>query len=136
MNSISFALKILGVAPAALSLLAAASAAEQNQIAPGAASDSRLISGAGEELFRSSKPVALSITICLWSKERPAPLCREVPLTPGVAGLGFEDTASCEAGKDRAVNDWFAEARQVFGFNSGWSGQGYQIKEPRCAGVG
>ena len=34
----------------------------------------------------TDEPVALYVTLCLWSKERPAAMCREVPLTPGAAG--------------------------------------------------
>lgn len=133
MDRRSFCLKILVVAPAALSLLAAVAAAQPDHVPSGAPPDQNPIAGREAQISRHGKPIGLRITLCLWTKERPAPLCRDVPLTPGAAGQGFEDNATCEAGKERALNDWFEQAREVFGFNTGWTGEGYQIKAPRCA---
>jgi hypothetical protein len=74
--------------------------------------------------------IALYATICLWSPDG-APMCREMPLTPGVAGPLFDSTDSCVKEQEDAFNRWYAYAAPVFGF-SGIQGYGYEIKALRC----
>ena len=83
----------------------------------------------------ADKPVSLHIRICFLAPGRPLPFCREVPLTPGVAGAGFDSLADCEDAKDRALATWFREAKDVFGFGSGWAGRDYLISDPRCVRI-
>lgn len=81
------------------------------------------------------KPVSLHVRICFASPGHPAPLCREVALTPGAAGAGFDSIDACEGAKARALDDWFRQAKDVFGFTTGWSGSDYLITDPRCVAV-
>jgi hypothetical protein len=81
----------------------------------------------------TSEPVALYITLCLWSGQRPA-TCRELPLTPGAAGPGFASMKACHDGQEEALGKWRAEAGPVFGFN-GMAGDGYRIERQRCGPV-
>ncbi len=74
----------------------------------------------------TDEPVALYVTLCLWSKERPAAMCREVPLTPGAAGPGFVNMKDCLDGQEEAMRKWFLEAGPVFGFTD-VAGDGYRI---------
>jgi hypothetical protein len=128
-------MKRLVVAPLALAFQLTTAPAQTIQAidrTPKPGADVSLVPGDEGEIA-TSMPVSLRITLCLWSKERPQALCREVPLTPGVpAGPGFDSEASCEVGKARALGAWLEEARQVFGYTTGLAGAGYQINEPRC----
>jgi hypothetical protein len=80
------------------------------------------------------EPTALSITLCLWSTQRPAPLCHEVPLTPGAAGPHFVSMKACQDGQENALRKWRAEAGPVFGFTE-MAGDGYRIDGVRCSPV-
>jgi hypothetical protein len=80
-----------------------------------------------------SEPIALFITLCLWSEQRPA-TCREVPLTPGAAGPGFASMEACYDGQDEALGKWRAQAGPVFGFTS-MAGDGYRIEGQRCGPI-
>jgi hypothetical protein len=79
------------------------------------------------------EPVALYITLCLWSQQRPA-TCRELPLTPGAAGPGFVSMEACQDGQEEAVHKWLAEAGPVFGFTA-MAGDGYRIEGKHCGPV-
>jgi hypothetical protein len=81
----------------------------------------------------TGEPVALFITICLWSEQRPA-TCRELPLTPGAAGPVFASMKACHDGQEEALGKWFAQAGPVFGFTS-MAGDGYRIERRRCGPV-
>lgn len=81
-----------------------------------------------------SEPVALYITLCLWSQQRPTPICREVPLTPGAAGPRFVSMKACQDGQEEVVRKWRAEAGRVFGFTA-MAGDGYRIEGMRCSPV-
>jgi hypothetical protein len=81
-----------------------------------------------------SPPIGLYITLCLWSRQHPQALCREVPLTPGAAGPGFESMKACQDGQDEAVGRWRDQAAPVFGF-TGMSGDGYRIEGGHCRPV-
>jgi hypothetical protein len=81
----------------------------------------------------TGEPVALFITLCLWSEQRPA-TCRELPLTPGAAGPGFASMEACYEGQEEALGKWRAQAGPVFGFNS-MAGDGYRIEGQRCGPV-
>jgi hypothetical protein len=80
-------------------------------------------------------PVALYITLCLWSKERPAAMCREVALAPGAAGPEFVSMKACLDGQEEAMRKWFLEAGPVFGFTD-VAGDGYRIDGKHCRPVG
>jgi hypothetical protein len=82
----------------------------------------------------TTEPVALYITLCLWSKQRPAPMCREVPLTPGAAGPDFVSMKACQDGQEEAMRRWRAEAGPVFGFTEA-AGDGYRIEAKYCRPV-
>jgi PQQ-dependent catabolism-associated beta-propeller protein len=82
----------------------------------------------------TGRPVALFITLCLWSQQHPAPTCREVPLTPGAGGTGFANLEACRSGQKEALNKWRAEAGPVFGFTA-MAGDGYRIDGVRCGPV-
>jgi hypothetical protein len=79
------------------------------------------------------EPVALYITLCLWSPQRPAS-CRELPLTPGAAGRGFASMEACRDGQEEALHKWLAEAGPVFGFTA-MAGDGYRIEGQHCGPV-
>ena len=79
------------------------------------------------------EPVALYITLCLWSQQRPA-TCRELPLTPGAAGPGFVSMEACQNGQEEAVHKWLAEAGPVFGFTA-MTGDGYRIEGQHCGPI-
>ena len=81
----------------------------------------------------TAEPVALYITLCLWSGQRPA-TCRELPLTPGAAGPVFASMKSCQDGQDEAMSKWRAQAGPVFGFTA-MAGDGYRIEGQRCGPV-
>jgi hypothetical protein len=81
-----------------------------------------------------SPPIGLYITLCLWSRQHPQALCREVPLTPGAAGPGFDSMKACLDGQDEAVGKWRDQAAPVFGF-TGMSGDGYRIEGGHCRPV-
>ncbi len=81
-----------------------------------------------------TEPVALYVTLCLWSKERPAAICREVPLTPGAAGPEFVSMKACLDGQEEAMRKWFSEAGPVFGFTD-VAGDGYRIDGKHCRPV-
>jgi hypothetical protein len=81
----------------------------------------------------TGEPVALFITICLWSEQRPATF-RELPLTPGAAGPGFASIEACHDGQAEALHKWRTEAGSVFGFTS-MAGDGYRIEGQRCGPV-
>lgn len=83
----------------------------------------------------TSEPVALYITLCLWSKQRPAAMCREIPLTPGAAGPEFVSMKACQDGQEEAMRRWRAEAGPVFGFTEA-AGDGYRIEAKHCRPVG
>jgi hypothetical protein len=94
------------------------------------------VAGEGARQFaQTDKPVSLHIRICFLSPGRPVPFCREVPLTPGAAGGGFDSLAACEDAKARTLETWFRQAKDVFGFSSGWTGRDYLISDPRCVRV-
>jgi hypothetical protein len=82
----------------------------------------------------ATSPVALYITLCLWSRERPAAMCREVPLTPGAAGPEFVSMEACLDGQEEAMRRWFSEAGPVFGFTD-LAGDGYRIDGKHCRPV-
>jgi hypothetical protein len=82
----------------------------------------------------TGEPVALYITLCLWSKQRPAAMCREVPLTPGAAGPEFVSMRACQDGQEEAMRKWLAEAGPVFGFTAE-AGDGYRIEGKHCRPV-
>ena len=86
------------------------------------------------ELTATTEPVALYVTLCLWSKERPAAMCREVPLTPGAAGPEFVGMKACLDGQEEAMRKWFLEAGPVFGFTD-VAGDGYRIDGKHCRPV-
>jgi hypothetical protein len=79
-----------------------------------------------------SQPVALYLTLCLWSQHRPAVLCRELRLTPGPAGPMFASMQACQDGQEEAVGKWREQAGPVFGFTA-MAGDGYRIDGTRCA---
>lgn len=118
-----------------LLLLTPANAAEPDRITHAAivepAANMRLVSET-EEIGKSDKPISLHIRICFSSPGYSRQFCREVPLTPGAAGIGFDSMDACEGGKAQALDDWFRQAREVFGFSTGWVGKDYLITEPRC----
>jgi hypothetical protein len=72
----------------------------------------------------NSAPIALYITLCLWSERRPAAMCHELPLTPGAAGPGFASMEACRDGQQEALRKWLTQAGPVFGFTA-MSGDGY-----------
>src|ERR1700678_4073796 len=80
------------------------------------------------------EPVALYITLCLWSQQHPTPTCHEVPLTPGAGGPGFASLNACHSGREDALNKWHAEAGPVFGFPA-MAGDGYRTEAIRCGPV-
>ena len=80
----------------------------------------------------NSEPIALYITLCLWSQRRPAAMCHELPLTPGAAGPGFASMEACQDGQEEAVRKWLAQAGPVFGFTA-MSGDGYRIEGKHCS---
>jgi hypothetical protein len=86
------------------------------------------------ESTATAEPVALYVTLCLWSKERPAAMCREVPLTPGAAGPEFVSMKACLDGQEEAMRKWFSEAGPVFGFTD-VAGDGYRIDGKHCRPV-
>ncbi len=86
------------------------------------------------ESTATTEPVALYVTLCLWSKERPAAMCREVPLTPGAAGPEFVGMKACLDGQEEAMRKWFLEAGPVFGFTD-VAGDGYRIDGKHCRPV-
>jgi hypothetical protein len=88
-------------------------------------------SAADIESTATTEPVALYVTLCLWSKERPAAICREVPLTPGAAGPEFVNMKACLDGQEEAMRKWFLEAGPVFGFTD-VAGDGYRIDGKHC----
>jgi hypothetical protein len=101
-------------------------------------SPSRIASAAGEQLkniqpVATAEPVALYITLCLWSQQRPA-TCRKLPLTPGAAGPAFASMEACQDGQDEAFGKWRAQAGPVFGFTA-MAGDGYRIEEVHCGPV-
>jgi hypothetical protein len=79
----------------------------------------------------TGEPVALYITLCLWSALHPAATCREVPLTPGAAGPTFVSMQACQEGQEEAMVRWRVQAGSVFGF-TGMAGDGYRIEGKRC----
>jgi hypothetical protein len=79
------------------------------------------------------EPIALYITLCLWSQQRPA-TCRELPLTPGAAGREFVSMEACRDGQEEALHKWLAEAGPVFGFTA-MAGDGYRIEGQHCGPV-
>jgi hypothetical protein len=79
-----------------------------------------------------SQPVALYLTLCLWSQHRPAVTCRELRLTPGPAGPMFASMKACQDGQEEAVGKWREQAGPVFGFTA-MAGDGYRIDGTRCA---
>jgi hypothetical protein len=87
------------------------------------------------ESTATTGPVALFVTLCLWSKERPTAMCREVPLTPGAAGPQFVNMKACLDGQEEAMRKWFLEAGPVFGFTD-VAGDGYRIDGKHCRPVG
>jgi hypothetical protein len=91
-------------------------------------------SSADNESTATIEPVALYVTLCLWSKERPAAMCREVPLTPGAAGPEFVNMKACLDGQEEAMRKWFLEAGPVFGFTD-VAGDGYRIDGKHCRPV-
>lgn len=105
---------VLIASPSPLKIPSAASSEQPNNIRPTA----------------TGEPVALFITICLWSELRPA-TCRELPLTPGAAGPGFASMEACYDGQEEALGKWRVEAASVFGFTS-MAGEGYRIEGQRC----
>jgi hypothetical protein len=80
------------------------------------------------------EPVALYITLCLWSQQHPTPTCHEVPLTPGAGGPGFASLDTCHSGQEDALKKWQAEAGPVFGFKA-MEGDGYRIDRVRCSPI-
>lgn len=82
----------------------------------------------------TGQPVALYISLCMWSPQHPSPTCREVPLTPGAAGPVFGSMKACQDGQEEAFRKWRAEAGPVFGFTA-MAGDGYQIDEIHCSSV-
>ena len=98
---------------------------------------SRLASAPATDIASTAttEPVALYVTLCLWSKERPAAMCREVPLTPGAAGPEFVSMKACLDGQEEAMRKWFLEAGPVFGFTD-VAGDGYRIDGKHCRPVG
>lgn len=97
---------------------------------------SRLASAPATDIASTAttEPVALYVTLCLWSKERPAAMCREVPLTPGAAGPEFVSMKACLDGQEEAMRKWFSEAGPVFGFTD-VAGDGYRIDGKHCRPV-
>jgi hypothetical protein len=87
----------------------------------------------GIQPIATTEPVALYITLCLWSGQRPA-TCRELPLTPGAAGPVFASMKSCQDGQKEAMDKWRAQAGPVFGFTA-MAGDGYRIEGHRCGPV-
>jgi hypothetical protein len=86
------------------------------------------------ESTATTERVALYVTLCLWSKERPTAMCREVPLTPGAAGPEFVNMKACLDGQEEAMRKWFSEAGPVFGFTD-VAGDGYRIDGRHCRPV-
>jgi hypothetical protein len=82
----------------------------------------------------TGKPVALYISICLWSQQHPSETCREVPLTPGAAGPLFATMKACQDGQQEALRKWRTEAGPVFGFTA-MAGDGYRIDGMRCGPI-
>ena len=80
----------------------------------------------------NSAPIALYITLCLWSERRPAAMCHELPLTPGAAGPGFASMEACRDGQQEALRKWLTQAGPVFGFTA-MSGDGYRIEGQHCS---
>jgi hypothetical protein len=102
-------------------------------------SPSKIASAAGDQLKdirpdATGAPVALYITLCLWSEQRPA-TCRELPLTPGGAGPAFASMEACQDGQEEALGRWRTQAGPVFGFTA-MAGDGYRIERIRCSPVG
>ena len=93
-----------------------------------------LFSGSPKAAETSEPKVALFITLCLWSPEHPAETCREVPLTPGPAGPGFDDMKACQDGQEEAMRKWREQAGPLLGFTA-MAGEGYRIKGERCGAV-
>jgi hypothetical protein len=96
---------------------------------------SKIASAASEQLkdirpIAAAEPVALYITLCLWSQQRPA-TCRELPLTPGAAGPAFASMEACQDGQEEALGEWRAQAGPVFGFTA-MAGDGYRIERIHC----
>ena len=79
----------------------------------------------------TGEPIALYITLCLWSEQHPAATCREVPLTPGAAGPTFVSMRACQDGQDEAMGRWREQAGPVFGYTA-MAGDGYRIQGLRC----
>jgi hypothetical protein len=79
------------------------------------------------------EPVALYVTLCLWSQQRSA-TCRELSLTPGAAGRGFASMEACRDGQEEALHNWLMEAGPVFGFTA-MAGDGYRIEGKHCGPV-
>ena len=99
---------------------------------------SKIASAASEQLkdirpIAAAEPVALYITLCLWSQQRPA-TCRELPLTPGAAGPAFASMGACQDGQEEALGKWRAQAGPVFGFTA-MAGDGYRIEGIHCGPV-
>jgi hypothetical protein len=113
LNAAAIAAVVLAISP---SPVRTASAQQLNDIKP----------------MATSEPVAVYITLCLWSQHRPAEMCREVPLTPGAGGPGFASMEACQDGQEEAVRNWRAEAGPVFGFTA-MAGDGYRIERVRCS---
>jgi hypothetical protein len=97
---------------------------------------SRLASAPTSEIesTATTERVVLYVTLCLWSKERPTAMCREVPLTPGAAGPEFVNMKACLDGQEEAMRKWFSEAGPVFGFTD-VAGDGYRIDGRHCRPV-
>jgi hypothetical protein len=80
-------------------------------ILPISPSPLKIASASAEQLknvraIAASEPIALYIRLCLWSQQRPAPVCREVPLTPGAAGPAFASMKACQEGQEEALRRW------------------------------
>jgi hypothetical protein len=82
----------------------------------------------------TDEPVALYISLCLWSRHHPSPMCREIPLTPGAAWPVFASMKACQDGQEEALRKWQAEAGPVFGFTA-TAGDGYRIDGMWCSPV-
>jgi hypothetical protein len=88
----------------------------------------------GIEPAATANPVALYISLCLWSQQHPSETCREVPLTPGAAGPAFVSIRTCQEGQQEALRKWRAEAGPVFGYTE-MAGDGYRIDAIYCGPV-
>jgi hypothetical protein len=82
----------------------------------------------------ASEPIALYIRLCLWSQQRPAATCHEVPLTPGAAGPAFATMKACQDGQAESLRKWRKEAGPAFGFTA-MAGDGYRIEDIRCGPI-